>query len=424
MSVLKKQNNIIAYGRKKLKMTVVPNNQQRQNGHQNTQETEIRRSENGNAKRILDWLGIAGGITTLIGFIIAAVLAVMIPIIRHTSEIEGIQKSVDSLNDYVKNDIKGDMGEDINDISLDIKNLSEYVYSNSGKGEESYGNNKEGTKRVDFYEEYIPKIDLNENEPNLKETEWKKYVFVAEDEDGIRYTSEDLYNKTFVTSYIEDGKEIYFLGQINKNNAWYGKCVLNVYNGKQLESVLEAIYNDGVLYSYKRVSKEKDGTWKVVDKVDKGEYKTGETWYYKSTHEIDKKVFSDDYDENRILKYEDFGYLREEELILYYNGKTSGGKYNDDTGNAYLVNYKDDGNVDILYKGKFFEGRFHDQDKNAKSWFIGWGKDNKGYYFYKGNFNKGNHGNPPNPWEPLKQEEIDEIVNPKEYKCKLTGLIK
>lgn len=47
----------------------------------------------------------------------------------------------------------------------------------------------------------------------------------------------------------------------------------------------------------------------------------------------------------------------------YYRGNTSNGIYNDNTGEAYLVRYNEDGTVKVLYKGIIRKGNHADSKK-------------------------------------------------------------
>lgn len=52
-------------------------------------------------------------------------------------------------------------------------------------------------------------------------------------------------------------------------------------------------------------------------------------------------------------------------LVEFYHGNTSNGYYNDDTGNAYLVQYNNSNTVKTLYCGNFKDGVFNDNTGNA-----------------------------------------------------------
>lgn len=233
-----------------------------------------------------------------------------------------------------------------------------------------------------------------------------------------QYTAEELYNKKVLIPYNEGDNEVYFYGQFNENGQWNGQCILNVYKDNNLLYILDAIYNDGDLYSYRRVSGEEDGTWIVTNRTKQKDHNEGETFYYTKSKDFTKTFTFDSVNESEILDINSFKkclVIEKERLIKYYNGNTSEELYNDDTGNAYLVKYKDDGKVDSLYVGKLKKGQPHDDTGNA--WSIRAYDD--GYHYYKGKF----RSSTPKNWKPLVQEEINQIVDPNKFACSLEGLI-
>lgn len=104
----------------------------------------------------------------------------------------------------------------------------------------------------------------------------------------------------------------------------------------------------------------------------------------------------------------------------YYNGYTSNGRFNDESESAYLVKYNLNGEVRFLYVGAIKEGLPDDDSGNA--WSVSWGYADDGYYYYKGVFSDGNHGETPPDWRAMTQEEINAVVNPQNFACPLTGL--
>jgi hypothetical protein len=57
-------------------------------------------------------------------------------------------------------------------------------------------------------------------------------------------------------------------------------------------------------------------------------------------------------------------------MLQYYYGFSKSEKYNDSTGNAYLIKYDTDGTVLSLYKGQFLEGQPSDKTGQAFSIII------------------------------------------------------
>lgn len=73
-------------------------------------------------------------------------------------------------------------------------------------------------------------------------------------------------------------------------------------------------------------------------------------------------------------------------LKNYYKGNTSDGRYNDNTGNAYLVCYDDQGYVLSLYIGQFKNGKYDDMSGNAIEVVFDSSNNINRYFFYKGKF--------------------------------------
>ena len=235
------------------------------------------------------------------------------------------------------------------------------------------------------------------------------------------YSMEDLYNVPIVTSYIENGKEIYFLGRFNENKNWNGKCILNTYDNDKLCSIFEGVYENGVLFSYKCLTGD-DERWIINERVVHKGYNSGTTYVYTKSDDFIKNFTLDNVKEKQILDIETFLLSKNENLMSIYCGNTVRGRYNDDSGYAYFVKYKEDGTVEYLYKGKWLNGEENDSSGNA--WYIGWGHANDGYHYYKGKFTGGEQDKKPKSWyEPLTQEEIDQIVDPDNFDCDLKGLV-
>ena len=206
----------------------------------------------------------------------------------------------------------------------------------------------------------------------------------------------DLYNTPFIVSYEENGKKIYFYGQFNENNNWNEKCILNIYNGDNLESIFVGYYNDGTLLKYNRVSCDDGETWTVTERINNIEYNSGETRVYTKTTDFINSVDINKITKEQILEVDDFEIflnLNQECLLSYYLGNTSNGYYNDNTGYAYLIKYFDNDVFDCdypviqtIYQGNFVDGQFDDDSYNA--WYIV-REINTGYMFYRGCFSDG-----------------------------------
>ena len=339
------------------------------------------------------------------------------------SNLENIQTNIKELTEKIDTNFSqtNEQIVDINDKIIDInKDIGIHDGILKNLSSKSYENN---TKIVKMLEGYAISTTFVYNEQFLVSPLWtSSNTVIAESLDGKeKYTSEELNETPLLVPYTENGNEVYFLGQYNNNNHWHGKCVLNVYDRNKLITILEAVYDDGNLISYKRISCEDGYSWVVTDRLNKGKYNSGVTWIYRKTKNHKKKFTMKDVVKKDIIYTDDLVKSLNEKLKSYYNGNSSKGYYNDNTGNAYLVKYDYKGNVEHLYVGKTKDGKEHDKTGNA--WSISWNDTVKEYYYYKGSFSKGKRDYEPENWQPMTKKEINEIINPADFDCSLKRLI-
>lgn len=401
-------DNIITYQRKLKKME----NTQNQGQEASSQVTQNSSGTSRiNAEKILTWLGIIGGLFAVVAAIYAIIENVIVPISDHTKEIEHIEEDIAKINN--------DLGK-IDEIN---NNLNEFIYTTNALLKDNNYNEK--AIAVRFIDDYRPKLIWSNDEEILAEpklTENRETVATGLHDSNIAYTAEDLQNKLIVTMYKESGYEIYFLGTYNENNHWNGECILNAYWNNELVSVFSGIYNDGELYSYKRVSCDQSEGWTVAKRTNYDTYASGETWNYEKSKSFPKKIDSEKLDESQIWTVDEFLNNLGERLTGYYKGNTSEGTYNDNTGDAYIVRYNESGNVRYLYKGKIVNGEEFDDTGDAL--IISWGYANDGYHSYKGEFiGNDDYKSTKEFLKTMTQDEINEKINPEDFDCPLTGLI-
>ncbi len=218
-------------------------------------------------------------------------------------------------------------------------------------------------------------------------------VFINAKNDDT-YTADGLVNEKILVTYKIDNKENYFYGQYNKYNQWDGECIINVYENNNLTLIMDAIYDNGTLLTYKQANKftTKSGinVWNISNRTCKDNYSTGENWYYfRGENEYTKQFTFDTVVSENILKIDDFeSKLKDDGSWLegYYCGITQDGHFNDDTSNAFIVKFFEDGTIRTLYAGNFKDGDFCDTSGNA--WYIT-KETNTTYMYYKGNFYEG-----------------------------------
>lgn len=213
---------------------------------------------------------------------------------------------------------------------------------------------------------------------------WGSYDIIAKDSSGNDLTSEELINKKLLLSYESNGQEVFFYGQYNANNQWDGRCIINVYEQNKLILITEAIYENGIIQSYKQVLVD-DQLWIISDRINKGNYNSGSSWRYNYKAPTPKKFDINTVVDSDILTVDTFKDALDVYLEGYYYGNTSNGLYNDDTGTAYLIKYAPDGTVRTLYCGNFKNGHFEDDTGNA--WYITRNDEtNTNYMYFKGIF--------------------------------------
>lgn len=417
MEALKEKGNIISYERNKRKMSTAESNQDSPNNNQQDNQTS---SQNESARdglvRVNSFMKTASVFLGIFAFFSGGIIYAVANIVGHGKDI-----------DYLKGDIS-DLKEDVNEINRSIEKLEELTdedheifleLASASKDEEAYN--------IIFKDIYQVKTETVANEKYLAPPSWDNNSIVASDVNGdITYTAEDLYDTLIRTSYMEGDNEIYFYGRFNENNHWNGKCILNVYNNDKLVSIFEGIYNDGELFSYKRVEEGEDSTWRVNDRKRQGDYNSGESWIYEKTEDFSKGFTTENVKDKQILTVDRFLNSIDKKLLGYYKGNTSNNLYNDDSGNAYSVRYDDSGNVRYLYKGKMKDGYGNDDGKDTKnkSWAFIWGEANDGFHYHEGKFTNGSPKNTTKDWNyPVDQDFINSIVNPDYFNCSLKGLI-
>ena len=233
------------------------------------------------------------------------------------------------------------------------------------------------------------------------------------------YTIKDLVETRILTTYYENGYQVVFWGQYDEQGRWDGLCVINVYKDNTLSFVTEAVYNSGVIESYYQVFKgEQASTWYESIRTSNGDYYDGITRKYRSQECIAKQFNDDEVDSSEVIGSYEMLCKIDARLLGYYNGRTTDGIYNDDTGRAYLITYFSDGTVKTLYVGRFRNGQFC--DKSDDSWYIAKDEDTD-YMYYKGAFKDGKpqHSKKSTFENKLTIDRIREIVSEYDFEQKL-----
>ena len=209
---------------------------------------------------------------------------------------------------------------------------------------------------------------------------------IGRDDKGNNYIAEDLINKTIIMEYEDDDKEVYFLGRYNENYHWQGFCLTNSYfmDGR-LFGICESNLHDGQIKDYVSLYRENgnESEWTYTDRTRHKDKNSG----------ISKSYFCDITDVKNFtetdIRITDFilidDYIKDYNFQLrkYYIGDTSGGRYNDNTGNATLFEFSDNGTVYEILHGKFVNGDRVDSSNSA--WRIKYDEDIQKYKKRSGN---------------------------------------
>lgn len=247
-----------------------------------------------------------------------------------------------------------------------------------------------------------------------------KQVIATDIKSGDVYTVEDLEGAPFLLSYIDQsGDEVFFYGQYDEYGRWAGRCITNRYQDEKLCFIMDAEYHSGKLVSYKQAFTYTNGSGTNVWAVSEREVEDGNSIGVTRTY-IKKGDYIKNFDiktlkPENILNADDFPIVKDLVIEGYYNGYTSNGSFNDDTGEAYMVKYNEDGTVRMLYVGDFIEGLPDDDSGNA--WSISFGYDKSNYYYYKGVFYGGKRKG---KQRRISQEEINKIVEENNFDVELT----
>lgn len=257
---------------------------------------------------------------------------------------------------------------------------------------------------------------ISPNEKNLVGSSIESSVIIATDEKGKEFRAGELINRTIFLTYNDNGLDSYFIGKYNENFHWDGECLSHSYDGDRLEGIMESVYNDGNLISYKQVIPyENNGkTWYVSEKVSSNGVNFGNTYIYERKEDYLRDFSINNAAIEDILTYEDFVKTIDTPVIGFYHGNASEGWFNDDTGEAYRVSYMKDGTVNWLYHGKFKDGERIDNSGNA--YIIKY--DNGSYKYYKG-VCKGDELNDNSIYDSITVEEIENLIYNDEFECEL-----
>ena len=335
-----------------------------------------------------------------------------------------VESKFDKLNDKLNECLKKD---EISDLTINVSEMREYLYSDDGVkdqlGEFSDKMDKvtnllniTAIKADVTTEEYIrSNVSIVDNDISNSTSSISPDTCIGTDSDGKVYIAKNLIDQTILLTYTEDDKEIYFLGQYNKNYHWNGYCVINTYDADgKLNGINESNFDDGNRLDYESFYlSDKQNEWIYTDRDCKKETNEGISIRYKSNFSKQKNFTATNVRVSDLIYIESMKEYDNKEILSYYMGKTSNGVYNDDSGNAYLVMYNSEGFVSVYYKGNFKDGDF--EDENAIEIVLDESDNINKYFLYNGGFTRGERISD-DGIKYITQDEINTIL--KENGCK------
>lgn len=275
-------------------------------------------------------------------------------------------------------------------------------------------------ERVSYHDELLFKgAAISFNWENLspsfqnavKAKDLVKTTSTATSIDGITYNASDLIHERIITSYEEDGYQVFFCGQYDDSYRWDGSCVTNAYKDGVLYFAQVAIYESGERVFFEQIYADGD-TWVFANRLDEQTSTRGETWVYKKTDDCVQTINFNMPVTADLIMPEIFRLSLTDDLISLYHGCVADGHYEDNTGDAYYILYDDSGYVKTLYEGNFENGEFNDDTGNA--WYIT-RSDNTDYMYFKGTFINGHPDNEIEFKNPVSQQEINDLTKGKYY---------
>lgn len=342
-----------------------------------------------------------------LGILVTIVLGAAIPnIFTLPVKVDSLEKTVDKIDDRLTT------------IELNIRTINNSLAKNgvdTGIVRNDIVTNGAFSAKLNYFNSRsLPSANSISNSDVTKNT-----VVGHEKDTGAEVTVGEISNSKVLLPYRNGDQNVFFYGQINENGHWDGNCILNTYEGDKLVLITDAVYDDGTPISCKQIFfytlKRGQEVWAYSDYLWEDGASSGDTWLYTKENDYPMAFSVDDVSADDILSADGFRGSVCHELSAYYSGNTSDGFFNDETGNAYMVYFFDDGTVRLLYSGNFKNGTFN--DNTGKAWYIV--KDeNTAYMYVKGSFKNGGLANsgiieegPP----PLSLEDIEKYMSQREF---------
>ena len=336
-------------------------------------------------------------------------------------EINEVKTQVGSVSTEV-----GQLNTEIDEMNTLVTKMHNYLYLDDGvKDQLGMINEALNIKVINVTDEntmsFIEDVSVVGNDVSTTTLALMAESTIGVDVNGNVYIAKELIGETILLTYRDEDKDVFFLGQYNENYHWDGYCVTNAYNTDgSLYGICESEYDDGRRIGYKTVLSVGINEWDYYEREcvseNNGEVKnvgisaSYNSPFYKITNFTKSNVRVSD-----ILYTSDFIESENKILKQYYNGETSYRKYNDSTGDAYLIKFEADGTVNSLYVGQFVNGRLEDATGNACNIIY---SENDGYYVCNTGVFTDNHA-VDYADVPFSQEDINKKIEGFNFDCEL-----
>lgn len=362
-------------------------------------------------------------VIALIGIFITACATLIWRLSAVSTSVENLSKQISSQSAYMK-DIETHLqseltklSEDVDLLSQEASSLRENIAMLNVKVFDYHPTSMLSAAITNTYDG----IDAPSTSTPIKLAS-SSYVVYSAIFPNKEYTVSQIADQPMLLSYIENGNEIYFYGQLDETGNWNGRCIVNIYQADELKLITDAQYDCGTLTSCKQVFPDTafnhQRIWAISQRTVEDGVSSGETWRYLRSDSYKKTFSMQDAEVSDILGADQFRSEIRTPLEGYYCGDVSNGKYNDESGNAYFIKFFEDQTVRTLYVGTFKDGQFDDMTGNA--WMIGKLQIGADYSYYKGPFENGSTRKDKHYWEePLTMQRLFEILKDAHFQCNL-----
>lgn len=287
-------------------------------------------------------------------------------------------------------------------LSESIGNYNNVNNNSDSKSQSSSDNNNYVTvnlisgAQLENYSEELEEslgdvVSVEKKDVSKSRTANSKDEIVATDVNGKEYTADELIGQQVTLKYTDETehKIVYFTGSYNENYHWDGLCLTNSYNENgTFYGACSSNFDDGVRENYESIIVSAENEWQYADKVCSDAGNDGINITYSG--ETDVQITYSDEEQITLLSVKKIydALLPDLQITSYYKGKTVNEKYEDESDQAYLLNFDDCGRILLIYQGPFQKG-FPNSNDEYNGWEIAYSNKNHCYYCNEGEFING-----------------------------------